>query len=51
MGVRVFFFDIVGTLVDSNESHVVAWHEAFPIHAREVPMSAIRKQIGKGGDS
>jgi phosphoglycolate phosphatase-like HAD superfamily hydrolase len=51
MGVRAFFFDVDGTLVDSNEPHVVAWHETLLIHAREVSMSEIRKQIGEGGDN
>jgi phosphoglycolate phosphatase-like HAD superfamily hydrolase len=50
MGVRAFFFDIDGTLVDSNELHVLAWHEAFLRHAREVSLPAIRRQIGKGAD-
>jgi membrane protein len=50
MGVRAFFFDIDGTLVDSNELHVLAWSEAFLRHAQEVSRTAIRKQIGKGAD-
>ena len=50
MGVKAFFFDIDGTLVDSNELHVLAWHEAFAKHAREVSFAAIRNQIGKGAD-
>jgi len=50
MGVRAFFFDIDGTLVDSNEFHVLAWHEAFLRHAQEVSLAAIRRQIGKGAD-
>jgi phosphoglycolate phosphatase-like HAD superfamily hydrolase len=50
MAARALLFDVDGTLVDSNEYHVSAWHEAFLKHAREVPLTAIRKQIGKGSD-
>lgn len=50
MTARAILFDVDGTLVDSNELHVLAWHEAFLQHAREVSPAAIRKQIGKGAD-
>jgi phosphoglycolate phosphatase-like HAD superfamily hydrolase len=50
MGVRAFFFDIDGTLVDSNELHVLAWHEAFVRHGMQVSSGSIRRQIGKGAD-
>jgi phosphoglycolate phosphatase-like HAD superfamily hydrolase len=44
------FFDIDGTLVDSNEFHVVAWDEAFRRNRRAVPRHLLREQIGKGAD-
>ena len=50
MAVRALFFDIDGTLVNSNELHVLAWHEAFAKHARDIPLQSIRRQIGKGAD-
>jgi HAD superfamily hydrolase (TIGR01509 family) len=46
----VVFFDIDGTLVDSNEFHVVAWAEAFHRCGRTVARHLLRAQIGKGGD-
>src|SRR6185437_7220272 len=50
MSIEAFFFDIDGTLVDSNGLHVLAWHEAFLRHGHEVAQDEIRKQIGKGAD-
>ena len=50
MSVQAVFFDIDGTLVHSNEFHVLAWHEAFVRHARDIPLATIRRQIGKGAD-
>jgi beta-phosphoglucomutase-like phosphatase (HAD superfamily) len=50
MSIDAFFFDIDGTLVDSNGLHVRAWHEAFVLHGKEISREAIRKQIGKGAD-
>jgi phosphoglycolate phosphatase-like HAD superfamily hydrolase len=44
-------FDVDGTLVDSNELHAAAWHEAFAHFDIEIPVDAIRGQIGKGGDN
>jgi HAD superfamily hydrolase (TIGR01509 family) len=44
-------FDVDGTLVDTNELHAVAWHEAFRHFGRDVPLESIRAQIGKGGDN
>ena len=29
MQIRVILFDIDGTLIDSNDMHVLAWQEAF----------------------
>jgi len=50
MAIDAVLLDIDGTLVDSNESHVIAWHRAF--HEANAPIAAavIRKQIGKGAD-
>ena len=43
-------FDIDGTLVDSNEFHVMAWDEAIKDCGRWSAREAIREQIGKGAD-
>ena len=43
-------FDIDGTLLDSNDLHARAWVEAFRRHGHEVPVEAVRRQIGKGAD-
>jgi HAD superfamily hydrolase (TIGR01509 family) len=43
-------FDFDGTLIDSNEEHIDAWHQAFRSHGRDVPRDRIRSEIGKGGD-
>jgi membrane protein len=50
VSIGAFFFDVDGTLVDSNELHVLAWQEAFQQHGEQISRAAIRKQIGKGGD-
>jgi membrane protein len=51
MSVRAVFFDIDGTLVDSNEFHVMAWEQAFRESGYPASKEAIRKQIGKGADT
>jgi len=43
-------FDIDGTLLDSNLAHAQAWVEVFRRHGHEVPVEAVRRQIGKGAD-
>ena len=43
-------FDLDGTLVDSNDLHVEAWRETFQHFGKEIPVSKLREQIGKGGD-
>jgi len=48
--IKALFFDVDGTLVDSNEQHVVAWHDAFAEHGFRIDRDAIRSQIGKGAD-
>jgi phosphoglycolate phosphatase-like HAD superfamily hydrolase len=47
---KAIFFDIDGTLVDSNDFHVTAWEEAFRDHGHRVPQNQILVQIGKGAD-
>jgi membrane protein len=50
MPLRAIFFDIDGTLVDSNEFHVIAWDEAFREAGLITQKKYIRGQIGKGSD-
>src|SRR3954465_7216841 len=47
---RAAIFDLDGTLVDSNELHVLAWQETFRHFGKEIPLERLREQIGKGGD-
>jgi len=48
--VNAVIFDIDGTLVDSNDGHVEAWHEAFRRSGYAISRGAIRLEIGKGAD-
>jgi HAD superfamily hydrolase (TIGR01549 family) len=48
--IRAAIFDLDGTLVDSNELHVLAWQETFRHFGKEIPLERLREQIGKGGD-
>ncbi|MCU1483112.1 MAG: family hydrolase [Subtercola sp.] len=50
MVIKAALFDIDGTLVDSNEFHVMAWDEALRDGGHRVEQTAIRSQIGKGAD-
>lgn len=43
-------FDIDGTLVDSNDHHARAWHDAFRRAGREFEYDRIRRLIGVGSD-
>ncbi len=43
-------FDIDGTLLDSVDLHARAWREAFLAFGKDIPLDAVRSQIGKGGD-
>lgn len=49
-GRRGVLFDVDGTLVDSNYLHTIAWWQAFRRYDHDVPMSAIHRAIGMGGD-
>ena len=48
--IRAVIFDLDGTLVDSNELHVLAWHDTFRHFHKDIPLERLREQIGKGGD-
>jgi HAD superfamily hydrolase (TIGR01549 family) len=48
--IRATIFDLDGTLVDSNELHVLAWQETFRHFGKEIPLERLREQVGKGGD-
>lgn len=48
---KAILFDIDGTLVDSNDFHVLAWAEAFKQAGHEFRLAEIHEQIGKGGDN
>jgi HAD superfamily hydrolase (TIGR01509 family) len=50
MLLRGMIFDIDGTLVDTNPSHIEAWHQAFARLGFQVPPDRIRLEVGKGGD-
>lgn len=45
------FFDIDGTLVDSNGLHVEAWSRAFSEAGHAIAAERIASQIGKGADN
>lgn len=47
---RGVLFDVDGTLVDSNYLHTLAWWQAFRRYGSDVPMAAIHRAIGMGGD-
>ena len=48
--ISAVIFDLDGTLVDSNDLHVQAWQEAFRHFGKEIPVTKLREQIGKGSD-
>lgn len=47
MQVKAILFDIDGTLVDSNDLHVLAWREAFESIGMNFSEPKIHAQIGK----
>ena len=50
MPVHGIIFDIDGTLIDTNPTHVEAWWRAFKSLGYDVPVDRIEVEIGKGGD-
>lgn len=50
MQIKAILFDIDGTLVDSNQAHVLAWQEAFTRILKAFNRETIHAQIGKGAD-
>ena len=50
MRIKAIFFDIDGTLVDTNDMHVLAWEEAFAGVGASFDRQIIHDQIGKGTD-
>ena len=50
MKLRGLLFDIDGTLVDSNESHVESWDRAFRHFGKQFSKEELRAHIGKGSD-
>ena len=48
--VKAVIFDVDGTLVDSVDQHAHAWQDAFAAFGHQLEFSALRSQIGKGGD-
>ncbi len=50
MAIKAILFDIDGTLVDSNDMHVLAWEEAFAGVGAKFDRQVIHDQIGKGTD-
>jgi HAD superfamily hydrolase (TIGR01509 family) len=48
--IRAAIFDLDGTLVDSNEFHVLAWQETFRHFGKEIPLERLREQFGKQAD-
>ena len=44
------FFDIDGTLIDSNDAHILAWDEAFRGIDVQFDRKEIHAHIGKGAD-
>lgn len=50
MRIKAILFDIDGTLIDSNDMHVIAWQEAFASIGKSFDRQVIHDQIGKGAD-
>ena len=48
--IKTVIFDVDGTLVDTVDMHAEAWQRALREYGKEVEFSAVRAQIGKGGD-
>jgi HAD superfamily hydrolase (TIGR01509 family) len=50
MMAKAVFFDLDGTLVDSNEFHILAWAEAIEACGLRASRASLRNEIGKGAD-
>lgn len=48
---KAVLFDIDGTLVDSNNFHVLAWAEAFHAAGHDFSLSELHNQVGQGADN
>ncbi|HVF82797.1 MAG TPA: HAD family hydrolase [Sphingomicrobium sp.] len=48
---KAILFDIDGTLVDSNDFHILAWQEVFRAAGHEFDRAQIHQNIGKGSDN
>lgn len=48
---KAILFDIDGTLVDSNNFHVLAWAEVLHAAGHDFRLSVLHEQIGKGADN
>ena len=44
---KAILFDIDGTLVDTNQFHVLAWDEALADEGFPIPQERIAMQIGR----
>lgn len=43
--------DVDGTLIDSNDAHARAWHDAFREFGFDLEYASVRRLIGMGGDN
>ena len=50
MALDALIFDLDGTLIDTNPSHVEAWVSALAGLGYRVPPDRVGREIGKGGD-
>jgi len=50
IALKAVFFDIDGTLIDSNDAHTRAWVQTLERHGRSVSYEQMRSLIGKGSD-
>lgn len=49
--VKAVLFDVDGTLIDSNDFHAQAWHDAMVRFGADLTLADVRAQIGKGADN
>ncbi len=48
--IRGVLLDVDGTLVESNDAHARAWHQALAEEGIHLSVGELRKLIGMGGD-